>query len=122
MHRGVPPVRIVLAAGAVMALLAASAFALAPNLPAAFALALLASGVGGAVPASLFATVPRTVPEPALIGPAMGLTIQANNLGQIVTPPVVAMAAGQSWALVAVPLLLAGAALLALARPLHAGR
>jgi predicted MFS family arabinose efflux permease len=109
MRAGVRPTRLVLGCGAAMALLAALAFALPAPWWVALALAVLASGIGGAVPASLFALVPRTVPDPALTAPAMGLVIQANNIGQLLGPLLIAAAAGVAWGAVAMPLLVAGA-------------
>ena len=119
MRWGFAPARIVLVVGVGMAVLAAASFALPLPWWGAFGLALVASGIGGMVPASLFALVPRAVPAAALTGPAMGLVIQCNNIGQMVGPPVIATAAEAAWPLVALPLLAAGAVLLAAARPLQ---
>jgi hypothetical protein len=90
-----------------MAVLAASLF-MVPLAPAAMALGLLACGVGGLVPAACFALVPASVPRPDLVSPAMGLTIQGNNLMQLLAPPIMGLLAGFSWSLVAVPVLLGG--------------
>ena len=119
MRAGVAPSRIVLVLGVAMAVLAAASYALPLPWWAALALAVAASGIGGAVPASLFALVPRSVPEAGLTGPAMGLVIQCNNLGQLVGPLMIAAAAEAAWPLVALPLLAAGTVLLLAARPLH---
>jgi predicted MFS family arabinose efflux permease len=108
MRRGVRPTRLVLGCGSAMALLAALSFALPAPWWVALALSVLASGIGGAVPASLFALVPRSVPDPALTAPAMGLVIQANNIGQLLGPLLIAAAAGVAWGAVALPLLAAG--------------
>jgi predicted MFS family arabinose efflux permease len=109
MRAAVRPTRLVFGCGVAMALLAALAFALPAPWWAALLLAVLASGIGGAVPASLFALVPRTVPDPGLTAPAMGLVIQANNIGQLLGPLLIAAAAGVAWGAVALPLLAAGA-------------
>jgi predicted MFS family arabinose efflux permease len=119
MRAGVAPSRIVLLLGVAMAVLAAASYALPLPWSAAFAVAVAASGIGGAVPASLFALVPRSVPEAGLTGPAMGLVIQCNNLGQLVGPLMIAAAAEAAWPLVALPLLAAGTVLLLAARPLQ---
>ncbi len=119
MRRGIAPARLVLGCGAAMALLAGAAFGLGLGIEATVACAVAASLVGGLVPASLFAMVPRAVPDPALTGPAMGLVVQVNNIFQVATPPAVALAAGVAWPLVALPLLGAGALLLACAWPLR---
>ncbi|HEV7266067.1 MAG TPA: MFS transporter [Falsiroseomonas sp.] len=107
MRRGVAPERLATAGAAAMALLAAAVFAL-PLPSSAMGLALLACGVGGLVPASLFALVPASVPRPELVAPAMGLTIQGNNLVQLLAPPLLGVLAGLGWALLALPLLAAG--------------
>jgi predicted MFS family arabinose efflux permease len=106
-------------AGAAMTILTAVAFA-APLPPMlAIAAALLGSAVGGLIPGSLFALAPRAVPEAALVGPVLGLVIQFNNIGQVLGPIAIAAAARRDWSLTAIPLLLAGAALLVMARPLR---
>jgi hypothetical protein len=38
----------------------------------------------------------------------MGMTIQANNLMQVLTPPALGVVAGMAWPLMALPLLVAG--------------
>ncbi|WP_043831107.1 CynX/NimT family MFS transporter [Muricoccus aerilatus] len=119
MRRGRRPAVLVMAAGGTMALLSAGAFALPASLPLTTAAALLASGIGGAVPASLFVLAPRSVPEPSLISPALGLLAQCNNIGSVLSPLVVAAAARIDWSLAALPLLAAGGALLLFARPLR---
>jgi predicted MFS family arabinose efflux permease len=106
-------------AGAAMTILTATAFA-APLPPAlAIAAALLGSAVGGLIPGSLFALAPRAVPEAALVGPGLGLVVQFNNIGQVLGPIAIAAAARRDWSLTAIPLLLVGAALLIMARPLR---
>ena len=119
MRAGIAPARIVRSIGVAMAVLAAASFALPLPAWGVIAVAVVASGIGGSVPASLFALVPRSVPLPALTGPAMGLVIQCNNLGQLIGPPAIGAAAEAAWPLVALPLLAAGAVLAAAARPLR---
>ncbi|WP_164867770.1 MFS transporter [Rhodovarius crocodyli] len=118
LRRGLNPGRLVLVTGAAMSVLTAAGYAASPGLVPALVLSMAASLVGGAVPACLFATVPLVVPDPALTGPAMGLVIQCNNLGQVLTPPVIAAAVGFGWGWSAVPLLLAGVTLSFCAWPL----
>jgi hypothetical protein len=79
-----------------------------PSAGAASALALVASMVGGLVPAACFALVPASVPRAELVSPAVGLTIQGNNLMQLTAPPLLGVLAGLSWPLMALPILLAG--------------
>ncbi|SHJ34937.1 Predicted arabinose efflux permease, MFS family [Roseomonas rosea] len=110
---------LVLSAGMAMALLSAGTFALPFSLGLTLAAALLASGIGGMIPASLFTLVPRSVPEPSLTGPALGLVVQCNNIGSLLAPMAVAAAARQGWGFAALPLLAAGLALVLLARPLR---
>lgn len=119
MRRGRRPAVLVMAAGSAMALLSAGAFALPASLPLTLATALIASGIGGAVPASLFVLAPRAVPDPSLTSPALGLLAQCNNVGAVLSPLVVAAAARIDWSLAALPLLVAGGALLLFARPLR---
>jgi MFS family permease len=108
MRRGVAPERLVTLGAATMAVLAAAVFVL-PVASAAMTLALLACATGGLVPASCFALVPSSVPRPDLIAPAMGLTVQGNNLMQLLGPPLLGALAAHGWPLLALPLLLAGA-------------
>lgn len=119
MRRGWRPAILVIAAGSAMTLLSAGAFALPSSLVLTVGTAMLASGLGGMVPGSLFALVPRAVPDPALVAPALGLLVQFNNLGSVVAPLAVAAAAQRGWSLAALPLLAAGLAMLLLARGLR---
>lgn len=119
MRRGHRPARLVMAAGMAMALLSAGAFALPFSLGLTLTTALLASGIGGAVPASLFALAPRSVPEASLTGPALGLMVQCNNIGSVLAPLAVAATARIDWSLAALPLLVAGGALVLLAHRLR---
>ena len=107
MRRGAAPERLVTAGAATMAVLGAVLFAL-PLSSIAMGLALLACGVGGLVPAACFALIPASVPRPELVAPAMGLTIQGNNLMQLLAPPLLGALAGIGWSLLALPLLAAG--------------
>ncbi len=116
---GAAPLLLVLGGGAAMTVLAVATFVVAPGLWAALGLALVASVLGGMVPASLFALVPGSVADRALVAPALGLTVQANNLGQVVWPPVMAWCAGFGWGWMAVPFLVLGAGLLGAALALR---
>lgn len=107
MRRGTAPGRLVLAGALGMALLAAGVF-LVPQPAAVLSLAVLACGIGGVLPAACFALLPRAVPDPALVAPAVGLVIQGNNLVQLLAPPLIGALAAQAWALAALPLLAAG--------------
>ncbi|MGG5818247.1 MFS transporter [Falsiroseomonas sp. HW251] len=107
MGRGVAAERLVTLGAALMGVLSAAVF-LTPLPLAATALALLASIVGGLVPAACFALLPGSVPRAELVAPAVGMTIQGNNLMQLLSPPLLGLLAGWGWGLVALPILLAG--------------
>jgi MFS family permease len=107
MRRGVAPARLVLVGALGMALLAAGVY-LVPRPAAVLALAVLACALGGLLPAACFALLPRAVPDPVLVAPAVGLVIQGNNLVQLLAPPLIGALAAQSWPLVALPVIGAG--------------
>ena len=107
MGRGAAPERLMAAAASAMAVLAASLF-LAPFASLAVALAMAACCIGGLVPAACFALLPRAVPDASLVAPAMGLTIQGNNMVQLLGPPALGALAAFGWGFVALPLLAAG--------------
>jgi cyanate permease len=107
MRRGAAPETLALFGSLAMAAAAASVFVQGSATMAA-ALAVLASAVGGLVPASCFALLPGSVPHPALVPPAMGLTIQANNMTQFLAPPLLGLLAGIAWPLLSLPMLAAG--------------
>ncbi|WP_376097998.1 CynX/NimT family MFS transporter [Roseomonas sp. CCTCC AB2023176] len=117
MRRGHAPGGLATAAVVVLTACSMAAFLL-PAWWSASA-ALVACGVGGMVPASLFAMVPRSVPDAALTAPALGLVVQCNNIGNTLGPLLIAFAAGFGWAAVTAPLLLAGAAFLLCVPPLR---
>ena len=60
-------------------------------------LAVLAfSCVGGLIPGTLFTTAPRFAPHPGAVSTTTGLMQQGSNIGQFVTPPLVAAVASAS--------------------------
>jgi cyanate permease len=105
--RGASPERLVAGGAIAMAALAAALY-LSDAVWLAVPLAIAACCVGGVVPAACFVLLPRSVPDPALVAPAIGLTIQGNNLVQLLAPPALGALAALSWPLVAAPLLAAG--------------
>jgi len=121
MRRGVAPERLVVIGAATMGVLAGAVF-LMPLPAAAVILALLASIIGGLVPAACFALVPASVPRAELVAPAVGMTIQGNNLIQLLAPPLLGLLAGVAWWLVSVPMLVAGLLAAAIGLALAAGR
>ena len=97
MHRGVPPPRLLATGFAVMALAAAAAFGgndgnSDGGLPPAwrYAAVLLFSGVGGLVPATLFALAVRLAPGERTVSTTVGWMQQWSSFGQFAGPPAVA--------------------------------
>ncbi|NKC30040.1 MFS transporter [Falsiroseomonas selenitidurans] len=109
MRRGAAPAGLAMA-GALGMAVCGSAVYLVPLPAAVVVLAIAACGIGGLLPASCFALLPRSVPDAALVAPAVGLVMQGNNLAQLLAPPLIGALAGQAWALAALPMLLAGLA------------
>jgi predicted MFS family arabinose efflux permease len=78
------------------------------------ATAALALGIGGLLPGSIFAAIPRFAPTPALVTPTVGLIQQASNIGQFIGPLATGLwAAHFGWP--AVPFVMIPAACLGLA-------
>ncbi|MBU8545940.1 MULTISPECIES: MFS transporter [Roseomonadaceae] len=107
MGRGVAPDRLVVVGALGMAVMAAGVYVV-PDPFVVTGLAVLACAIGGLLPAACFALLPRAVPSPALLAPAVGLVIQGNNLAQLLAPPLIGALATLSWSLATLPLLLAG--------------
>jgi predicted MFS family arabinose efflux permease len=95
LQRGVAPVRLLVTGFVVMALMSAAAFAGDPGLPPAarYAAVLLFSGVGGLVPATLFALAVRVAPGEGTLSTTIGWMQQWSSLGQFAGPPLVAWVA-----------------------------
>jgi len=91
--RGARPRRLIAVACVVM-LVAASGIYL-PAAPASvrYVLVLILAGVGGLIPASIFALVPRVAPDRQSAASIMGFVVQASHLGQLAGPPAVAAVA-----------------------------
>jgi len=78
------------------------------------ATAALTLGVGGLLPGSIFAAIPRFAPTPALVTPTVGLIQQVSNIGQFVGPLTIGFwAAHFGWP--AVPFVMAPIACIGLA-------
>lgn len=92
LHRGHSPMALLRTGYATMALAAMLAFGLPEALgPTARYLAvLLFSGVGGLVPATLFALAARATPQPQAMPYVIGLMTQGTGFGQVLGPPAVA--------------------------------
>lgn len=97
-QRGVAPTRVLAAGYVTMALATLAAFGsvdgqgLSPALR--YAAVLLFSGVGGLVPATLFALAVRVAPSEGTIAGTVGWMQQWSALGQMLGPPAVAWLAG----------------------------
>lgn len=98
LQRGTAPGRLLGTGFGVMALAAVAAFAAAggaPLLPPAarYGAVLLFSGVGGLIPATLFALALRVAPDEATVAGTVGWVQQWSSLGQFAGPPLVAAVA-----------------------------
>lgn len=100
LQRGVPAPRLLVAGFATMALAALAAFAggAGSGLPGwlRYAAVLVFSGVGGLIPATLFALALRLAPGPATLSTTVGWVQQWSALGQFAGPPAVAWVASQA--------------------------
>ncbi|MEO8310672.1 MAG: MFS transporter [Caldimonas sp.] len=105
LQRGVAPSRLLMIGFATMGLAAAATFAgsgdagLAPALR--YGAVLLFSGVGGLIPATLFALAVRLAPSEGTLSTTVGWVQQWSALGQFAGPPLVAAVAsatgGWQW-------------------------
>ena len=97
LQHGVPAPRLLVVGFVVMALAAVAAFvgAEGTGLPAAvrYSAVLLFSGVGGLIPATLFALAVRLAPSEHTLSTTVGWVQQWSSLGQFAGPPVVAWVA-----------------------------
>jgi len=100
LQRGVPAPWLLAAGFATMALAALAAFAgdAGSGLPGwlRYAAVLVFSGVGGLIPATLFALALRLAPGPATLSTTVGWVQQWSALGQFAGPPAVAWVASQA--------------------------
>ena len=100
LQRGVAPSRLLTIGFATMGLAAAATFAgsgdagLAPALR--YGAVLLFSGVGGLIPATLFALAVRLAPSEGTLATTLGWIQQWSALGQFAGPPVVAAVASSA--------------------------
>ncbi|MBB5321753.1 MFS transporter [Marinobacter oulmenensis] len=102
MHRGIPPIHLLTTGFLCMALCAFLAFSNWTGSPVLKYLAVLMfSGIGGIVPASLFALSVQVAPDRHTIPTTVGWMLQFSALGQFVAPPafatLVAWAGGWQW-------------------------
>jgi CP family cyanate transporter-like MFS transporter len=100
LQRGVAPSRLLAAGFATMALAATATFAAEGDaglpVPARYVAVLLFSGVGGLIPATLFALAVRLAPGEGTMSTTLGWVQQWSALGQFAGPPLVALVASAS--------------------------
>jgi MFS family permease len=100
LHRGWPPVRLLALGFASMGLAALATYGEVggQGLPPAlrYAAVLAFSGVGGVIPATLFALAVRAAPGPGLLATTVGWVQQWSALGQFAGPPLVAWVASRA--------------------------
>ena len=106
--RGAAPRRLI--AGACLVMMVAAAGIYLQELPATlrYLLVVTLSGVGGLIPASIFALVPRVAQDRHSTATTMGFVVQFSHVGQLAGPPAVAAVAAaaggfQLSALVLIP-------------------
>lgn len=111
LHHGVPRWMILAGINTMMGLLALGIFDADLPGPLRIGMALVFSGFGGMLPASVLAGAPMHAPNPRSIGAANGLVIQGSNSGALISPPLIAIvvSASGSWADAAWVLTLSGA-------------
>lgn len=91
--RGAKPRRLI--AGACMVMIAAGAGIYLQDVPATlrYLLVVTLSAVGGLIPASIFALVPRIAQDRQSTATTMGFVVQCSHVGQLAGPPAVAAVA-----------------------------
>ncbi len=110
--RGAAPRRLI--AGACLVMIVAAAGIYLPQLSPTlrYLLVVTLSGVGGLIPASIFALVPQVAADRQSTATTMGFVVQFSHVGQLAGPPAVAAVAAaaggfQFSALVLIPAALA---------------
>lgn len=118
MHRGVPRWLMIAAVSLGMSLCGSWVFADGTDSWTKIALAFLASGFGGMLPASVLASVPMHARSSGEIATVNGIVVQVLNLGSFLGPPLLAALVAQlggwsegRWLLLAAGLLGLGLAL-----------
>ena len=106
--RGAVPRRLISAACLVMIAAGAGIYLQAVPATLRYVLVVTLAGVGGLIPASLFALVPRVAQDQQSTATTMGFVVQFSHIGQLAGPPAVAAVAAaaggfQLSALVLVP-------------------
>ncbi|HSH68499.1 MAG TPA: MFS transporter [Deferrisomatales bacterium] len=115
LHRGVRRTLSLGFASLVMGLCALGIYS--PFLPGAlrYVLCLVFTGVGGVIPASLYAAAPLHAPSRSALGTTNGIMMQGGNLGSMLGPPAMAAVVAGVGGWHAAPWLLVSAAGVSLA-------
>ena len=95
LHRGVSPIRWMVAGFGLLALLLPACLLLSGSGWPGFLLLLLYGGIAGSVPPCIYAQAPAAARDPAAAGVVLGLIMSGNGLGILVGPPIVAAAVEQ---------------------------
>lgn len=118
--RGAARWLLIAAAVLVMAASGIAIFALPLPPTVVLLLCILFSGVGGLLPATVLGAAGLVAPKPGLAPMTLGLTMQGNNLGQVIGPVVVGgVVDAAGWPAAAVPVAVAGVLALAVAARLR---
>lgn len=127
MHHGMPRWLLIAAASGAMGLCATAAFAAEGSALLRAGMALLASGIGGCLPAAVLASAPAHAARPSELATVNGIVVQVLNIGSFLGPPGLAWAVGAlggwpegRWLLLAAGLV--GSALAVLLGRLEGGR
>lgn len=94
MHRGIPRWLLIAAASGAMGICATAAFAGDGSALFRAGMALLASGIGGCLPAAVLASVPSHTSRPGELATVNGFVVQVLNIGSFLGPPGLAWAVG----------------------------
>jgi MFS family permease len=110
MRRGMSPGRLAAVGLVTSTAIAALAFGAAASVAVAASGFAIAFGIGGLVPAAVFAAVPLLAADSHAIGPINGLLAQAGSLGSLAGPPLLALWVGVAgWPTAPIPLLVVAA-------------
>jgi MFS family permease len=110
LHRGLRRWKLIAFASSVMGACSLAIYSPVLGFPVRYAACLVFSLIGGLLPASVLGGAPVYAPGPNQVATTNGLIMQGGQFGQIIGPPVLALAvsAGGSWK--SAPWLLCGAA------------
>jgi MFS family permease len=110
LHRGVRRVRILGLASLVMGLCAVGIYSQFLSGTLRYALCLVFTGVGGSIPASLYAAALVHAPSRSALGTTNGIMMQGGNMGSMLGPPAMAAVVAGVGGWHAAPWLLVSAA------------